>query len=204
MKGIKVIKKNWKRSFCKRSNYLTIILFITLSILSGCAGSSTQYQRKHVPKGEIIWAYDGGLKVFKDGMFICDDDWDRLPEAVSCVPDAKRFAESARSDHNIGKTLQWTSLGVFITSFALGMSALSDDLRKSDEIDADDNPLSYKSFWLLIGGVTIGIPLALYSNDLLWEAPVEAMNAVNIYNSTFQNHKECIQDSSASELNKKE
>ncbi|MBM4118611.1 MAG: hypothetical protein FJ189_10490 [Gammaproteobacteria bacterium] len=83
---------------------------------AGCAPALTQYERQHAAPGELVWYYDGDLKLYKDGSLVCESDWAGLTGDVAGVPRAERLAQAARDHRTAGNRLTW--IGVTWSSAA--------------------------------------------------------------------------------------
>lgn len=69
------------------------ILSAAFLLFVGCAAAKSNYIRKNMLDGEIVWRYEGGLVPYK-----YEKDWKKLDSSnivqeVSCVSLAKEYAE---------------------------------------------------------------------------------------------------------------
>jgi hypothetical protein len=173
--------KNFDHSFVAR--YTAIVMILPM-LFFGCAAIPTQYERRHVIGGEIVWGYDKELKVTKDGFVICGDNWDGLTQAVSGVPEAEKLAESAKHNRATGLALRWSSIPVMIGGFLLGLATLVDET----DTHSSDSPLDYDGFWIMVGGMALGAAMSDGGYYYLQQGTADAIDAVNTYNCALENN----------------
>lgn len=145
---------------------------------AGCAPTLTRYERQHAAPGELVWYYDGDLKLYKDGRLVCESDWAGLTSAVAGVPRAELLAQAARGHRTSGNWLTWIGATVIVGSAVASLTSLPSDEEYTGSV------LDHRSFWIGVGGFTSGLSLVLVGDHLGYDvAPGEAVDAVNVYNS---------------------
>jgi len=155
-------------------------LLILLVATSACGTASSSYKRTTANTGELIWAFDGELQVTKNGRVVSDSGWSGLADAVSCVPRAADLASSARSSKITGKTLVLVGGLAGIAGIAGGTYlALSDEDKLGTGL-------------ALIGGGTAAFAVTAITGALMLAGSTpKALDAVNIYNDSYQGAVAC-------------
>ena len=150
-------------------------------LMVACASPQSAYHRQSADSGELTWAYDGGLKLHKNGTEVSDDGWSGLSEVVRCVPEAAELAGTARTRQIVGPILVTTGLVALVGGSAASIVLLADDF---------DNNLGL-SLGLLGGAVVSGLVLGLIGGDQLQGSMTRGVDAVNMYNDEFRSRPEC-------------
>lgn len=155
-----------------------IVLALLVLAGVGCAPTLSEYDRQHAAPGELVWRYDGDLKLYKDGVLACESDWAGLTGAVAGVPRAEILAQTARGHRVSGRRLEWIGVTVIVGSAVASLTSLPSD----DEYTG--SMLDHRSFWIGVGGLTAGATMTFIGDHLEYDvAKHEAIDAVNVYNS---------------------
>jgi hypothetical protein len=146
-----------------------------VAIVTGCASYRSTYRRGAAASGELVWAYDDGFQVTRDGRVIAErGSWDGLSGAVRCVPQAREWVDSADSRDGWGKLLLWGGMVVMLAGVGVGTALVVDDFDDTDQVVTG---LALMGGGLVFGGVTIPTGAVLRA-----KAEAQAIDAVNLYN----------------------
>ena len=140
-----------------------------------CATSSSNYSRTTARSGELVWAFDGELKVMQNGRVVSGADWSGLSDAVSCVPRAARLASKARSNRVRGKATAWVGAITMLAAVGAGTYLVIDD---TDNLST--------GLIVMGAGSAAGLTALVVGAGMLAHSDPKAIDAVNVYNDQHQ------------------
>ena len=167
-----------------------IVVGLTGYSTAGCGGA-TQYKRTSVRPNELVWSYDRGLEIEKDGKVVAreKDDWEGLSESVQCVPGALKTAHNSERLSSKGRH-RMTAGGIFIIATVLGGLGL---VVASAFVDSDTAvPLAFSGLGTVtVFPLAVGTPILTSGLRLTLEGKAAAIDSFYMYNDGYASNPSC-------------
>jgi len=174
------------------TKHIIILLCSLLLVLSGCTTYRSHYKKKTTDPYELHWEYKSELQIRKGKqVFTRGNSWRGLPEALSCLPKAKKFAEVARSSTRASKAFLYSSVSLSLVSLSLSLYVVS---------KLDNQPMSSESQTILfvsVGGLLAGGVLAALGGLEQPKLTSNLFDAFDYYNDHYKSEKACLTSKSS-------
>jgi len=161
----------------------SVALCTMLSLMIGCASYQSQYTRQRVSRDELVWRYDDGLQVTRDGKVVAEAGrWEGLGAALACVPEARDRANAATARHRWGTIALWAGPATVVVGTAAGIALIDAD-RSTEDAGAV----------VALSSLAVGLAAVLLGVHGRVTAVPRGIDAVNLYNDRIASGSPCTQ-----------
>lgn len=168
-------------------NRIATLSLAALFLTSACSGVQSRYAPTTLPADEIGWTYDGALAATKAGDRVAEaPNWSGLSDSIKCVAKAHEIANEAEASGAVGK-----GTGIAAMTLGLGGIAAGTGMMITSIADDSKDGLLMPGLATLGTGVVVGAILAAISGTASGKSNVKGVDAINMYNDTYESTPAC-------------